>query len=100
MVLRHWKCVQISDLTSVLSFRQVNTAFLIKIITPWTSTLSDDDRDVLPQINAILWTELWLVPLLRLLDLYGNFQKHVLAPRSRTQELMNLNFQGTKVHSD
>jgi hypothetical protein len=77
-------------------FRWVNTAFLMKIITPWTSTLEDGARDVLPQINAILWAELWITPLLRLLDLYGNFKKHILAPRARNQELMNLNFQGTR----
>jgi hypothetical protein len=78
-------------------FRWINTAFLTKIITPWTNTLSSGNKDVLPQISAILWNELWLTPLLRLLDLWGNFKKHVLAPRSRNQELMNLNFQGTKV---
>jgi len=74
----------------------VNTALLVKLLTPWTSTLSDARQDVLPQVNALLWSELWLVPLLRLSDLFGNFKKHVLAPRSRTQEEMNLNFQGTK----
>jgi hypothetical protein len=77
-------------------FRWVNTAFLMKIITPWTSTLEDGSRDVLPQINAILWAELWISPMLRLLDLFGNFKKHIMAPRARNQELMNLSFQGTK----
>ena len=77
-------------------FRWVNTAFLIKILTPWTSTLEDDPRAVLPQINAILWAELWITPSLRLLDLFGNFKKHILAPRARNQELMNLNFLGTR----
>jgi hypothetical protein len=77
-------------------FRWVNTAFLIKILTPWTSTLEDGVRDVLPSINAILWSELWITPALRLLDLFGNFKKHILAPRARTQELMNSSFQGTK----
>ena len=77
-------------------FRWVNTAFLIKILTPWTSTLEDGARDVLPQINAILWAELWITPTLRLLDLFGNFKKHILAPRARNQEMMNLSFQGTR----
>ena len=87
---------QASLYMKITLFRWVNTALLTKIVTPWTRTLSDGKRDVLPQINALLWSELWLVPLLRLLDLYGNFKKHILAPRSRTQEQMNLNFQGTK----
>ena len=76
-------------------FRWVNTAVLTKVITPFTSTVSPGPLDVLPQINAILWSELWLVPCLRLLDLWGNVQKHVFAPRSRTQEVMNSFFYGT-----
>jgi hypothetical protein len=76
-------------------FRWINTAVLTKVITPFTSTVSPGPLDVLPQINAILWSELWLVPSLRLLDLWGNIQKHVFAPRSRTQEVMNSFFQGT-----
>lgn len=72
---------------------------LLKLITPWTSTLSAGTRDVLAQINALLWSELWLTPALRLLDLWGNVKKHILAPRARTQEQMNLNFQGTQVGS-
>jgi hypothetical protein len=77
-------------------FRWVNTALQVKLITPWASTLAKGPRSVVAQINAILWSELWITPLLRLLDLWGNIQKHVLAPRARTQEQMNLNFQGTK----
>jgi len=47
------------------------------------------------QINSIMWAELLLVPALRLLDLHGNFKKHILAPRARNQEIANLSFQGT-----
>jgi len=89
--------VCINSFLASFSFELLHIIRLIKLITPWTSTLSDGKRDVLPQINALLWSELWLVPLLRLLDLWGNVQKHILAPRCRTQEQMNLNFQGTKV---
>lgn len=88
---------QASLYLKITLFRWVNTAFLAKIITPWTSTLASSSKDVLPQINAILWSELWITPSLRLLDLWGNFQKHILAPRARNQELMNLSFQGTRV---
>ncbi|GKY95608.1 hypothetical protein MPSEU_000522100 [Mayamaea pseudoterrestris] len=76
-------------------FRWVNTAVLTKFITPFTSTVAPGRLDVLPQINSILWSELWLVPALRLLDLWGNIQKHFFAPRCRTQETMNSFFQGT-----
>jgi hypothetical protein len=69
-------------------------ALRLQLITPFTSTISDGSKDVLIQINAILWAELWLTPGLRLLDLVGNLKKHLLAPRAMNQETMNLNFQG------
>lgn len=77
-------------------FRWVNTALLTKLLTPFTMTLSDRKEDVIRQINAILWAELWLVPGMRLLDISSNIKKHVLAPRAHTQEEMNLWFQGTR----
>jgi hypothetical protein len=66
-----------------------------QIITPFTSTLGDEKTDLLPAIYAILLSDVYLTPLLRLIDVAGNFKKHVLAPRAKTQEEMNLNFQGT-----
>ena len=87
---------QTSLYLKITLFRWVNTALLTKFLTPFTNTLNDGDSDVLPQINNILWSELWLVPLLRLLDITSNLKKHILAPRARNQELMNLNFQGTR----
>jgi hypothetical protein len=77
-------------------FRWVNTALLTKLLTPFTMTLSDRKEDVIRQINAILWAELWLVPGMRLLDISSNIKKHILAPRAHTQEEMNLWFQGTR----
>lgn len=38
---------------------------------------------------------MWLGPLLRLSDWLTNLKKHVLAPRAKTQDEMNLSFQGT-----
>lgn len=76
-------------------FRWVNTAILTQIITPFTSTVSNGSKDVLVTISAILWSELLVVPFLRLLDIVGTLKKHILAPRAVTQEQMNLSFQGT-----
>ena len=78
-------------------FRWVNTAILTKMITPFTQTIGAGPKDVLPTINWILWSELLVAPALRILDIIGTFQKHVLAPRAQTQEQMNLSFQGTPV---
>ena len=46
-------------------------------------------------MSAILWSETFLTPALRLIDIGGFVQKHILAPRAMTQEQMNLNFLGT-----
>lgn len=58
-------------------------------------TLGESRLDLLRSINGVLIAEMVYAPLLRYLDLWGNFRKHFLAPRSPTQELMNLNFTGT-----
>lgn len=76
-------------------FRWVNTAVVINYITPFTNSLGGRSTDLLPSISAILWSETFIVPALRLLDIGGKFQRHVLAPRAMTQEQMNLNFLGT-----
>jgi hypothetical protein len=86
---------QVSLYMKITLFRWANTAVLIQVITPFTSTVSDGDQDVLRSIHSILWSELLLVPGLRLLDLYGNFKKHIMAPRAINQAEMNHHFQGT-----
>lgn len=68
---------------------------LLQIITPVTSTLGFEDTDLLPTISAILLFDVWLGPLLRLSDWFTNLKKHILGPRAKTQEEMNLSFQGT-----
>jgi hypothetical protein len=74
---------------------RVNTAILTQVITPFSATIGPGSKDVLPTINALLWSELFLSPFLRLLDIVGNLKKHILGPRAKTQESMNLSFQGT-----
>lgn len=76
-------------------FRWVNTAILTQLITPFVVTIASSRRDVIPSINSILISELWLTPTLRLLDIMSNLRKHILGPRAKTQEAMNLSFQGT-----
>lgn len=89
---------QKSIYTKITLFRWVNTAILTKFITPFTSTIGPYKRGVLNTINAILWSELFVSPALRILDITGLFKKHVLAPRARNQEEMYLSFQGTPYH--
>jgi hypothetical protein len=76
-------------------FRWMNTVILTKLITPFTSTIGNGPRDVLTTIHSILWSELVLSPFLKLIDIFGNIEKHLIGPRMRTQESMNSYFQGT-----
>jgi hypothetical protein len=76
-------------------FRWINTAVVLQLITPFTNTLGNGKVDLLRSVSAILWSELWLSPALRVLDIGGNIKKHFLAPRAATQEAMNNNFLGT-----
>lgn len=76
-------------------FRWVNTAVLVKFVTPLTGTLAGGDDDILPSINAILVSELYVTPLLKLMDISSNINKHFYAPRAKTQLEMNNYFLGT-----
>jgi len=80
---------------NITIYRWVLTAGLAQLITPTTSTLGDGPQDLLPTTYAILLFDIWLGPLLRLSDWFTNIKKHIFAPRVRTQEEMNLSFQGT-----
>jgi len=86
---------QTSLFLKITLFRWANTALVTMFSTPFTSTISSDDRDIIVTIFNILLAELWLTPLLQLLDIYTNIGKHYFAPREKTQENMNLWFQGT-----
>ena len=74
-------------------FRWVNTAIVITIITPFSRTLSN--AGLLQSIYAIFLAEVTTSNGIQLGDPTGHLQRHFLAPRAKTQDLMNLNFRGT-----
>ena len=80
---------------NITIFRWTLSAVLAQLITPVTSTLGAEKTDLLPTTYAILLFDIWLGPLLRLSDWFTNIKKHILATRVKTQEEMNLSFQGT-----
>lgn len=55
---------QTSLYLKITVFRWLNTAILPKVITPITGTLTETNESLLTTINSILWSELWLTPLL------------------------------------
>jgi hypothetical protein len=76
-------------------FRWVNTALLLKISAPLTRQLLDQDTDLIPSINALLISEMFLPPLISIADIMGNLSKHYFAPRAKTMHQMLLCFKGT-----
>lgn len=86
---------QTSFYMKITLFRWINTAIITKVGSALTANLDDASTDVLPSMYAILLSELIIVPLMRIIDIVGNFKRHILAPRAMTQEEMNLNFLGT-----
>mmetsp|Transcript_9917 Transcript_9917/g.16467 ORF Transcript_9917/g.16467 Transcript_9917/m.16467 type:complete len:1175 (-) Transcript_9917:117-3641(-) len=87
--------VQASIYVKVALFRFVNTAIIITIITPFTAQLEEDG--LIPVVCAVFLAELITVNLARLSDPVGHFKRHILAPRARTQDAMNVNMRGTPV---
>lgn len=75
-------------------FRWVNTAIVITIITPFTDTLALGG--LIPQIYTLFFAEIVTTNAIQLLDPMGHIQRHFLAPRAKTQDAMNLNFQGAE----
>jgi hypothetical protein len=76
-------------------FRWVNTAIVITIITPFTSTLSTTGKDgLITKIYAIFFAEIVTTNAIQLADPVGHLQRHFFAPRAKTQDAMNLAMQG------
>jgi hypothetical protein len=55
---------QTSLYLKITLFRWINTAILTKLITPLIGTVTATNVSILPTINSILWSELWLTPTL------------------------------------
>ena len=55
------------------------------------------DRFLLQGIYKIFFTELVTSNVLNLLDITGNYNRHIRAPRSVTQEDMDMNMEGSDV---
>jgi hypothetical protein len=77
-------------------FRFVNTAVVITLITPFTSTL-EKKGGLIPQVYAIFYAEILTANLIQLLDPVGHIKRHILAPRAMNQDAMNLFFQGEEI---
>eukprot|EP00557_Chaetoceros_sp_GSL56_P013206 CAMPEP_0176482786 /NCGR_PEP_ID=MMETSP0200_2-20121128/3563_1 /TAXON_ID=947934 /ORGANISM="Chaetoceros sp., Strain GSL56" /LENGTH=1152 /DNA_ID=CAMNT_0017879129 /DNA_START=57 /DNA_END=3516 /DNA_ORIENTATION=+ len=78
-------------------FRCVNSAVIILIITPYTSTTLGRNNDLLAGVYNVFFAEIVTSTILQLLDIGENFKRHIMAPRAKSQEAMNLNMRGTEI---
>jgi hypothetical protein len=74
------------------------TTILTAYLTPFTDTLDDERKSLIPAMYAIFITELLKTPITKVLDLPGQFHRHILAPRAPDQRRMNAYFRGATYH--
>ena len=77
------------------AFRWVNSAIVVTIVTPFDRTIMEDG--LLKSIHSIVVAEILTSNILHLADILGNIRRHVLAPRSPTQDQMNLHMKGAGI---
>lgn len=88
---------QTSLYIKICIFRWVNTAVVTTLITPFTSTLMYGDDDLLAGLYAIFFSEIVTITVIQLLDIGGNINRHIFAPRAKTQEDINQCMSGSVV---
>lgn len=79
----------------VTLFRWVNTAITAKFAVPSTHTLGAGKNDLIVAITGIVLAEIYLAPLISILDIMGNLSKHYYAPRATVIEQLFICFKGT-----
>jgi hypothetical protein len=71
----------------VALFRWINTAVVLTLITPFTATLADDEHDgIIYKLYCVFWSEIVTTTILQLADISGHINRHILAPRAKSQD--------------
>ena len=91
--------VEISLFLKSTMVRWANTAILIFALNDTSNTISNGDEDssrnLLAEVFTIFIGEITTSPILKYLDIVGNINRHILAPRSVSQSKMITYFSGT-----
>ena len=77
-------------------FRCVNAAILVYITSPFDSRIMNGDESLLSSVYKVFFAEIVTSSGLQILDLGENFKRHILAPRAKTQEQLNLSMRGSE----
>jgi uncharacterized membrane protein YqjE len=81
-------------------FNVLVTSVLISTATPFTGTLDNRENSMpglIPAVHTLFFSQLGLTPFMQLLDIGGNVQRHLLMPRAKTQQEMNMSMRGSTV---
>ena len=75
----------------------MNSTVVFYLITPFTSTITDttDDPGLIPKMATLFITNMIISTFLALTDIGGHVRRHIMAPRKKTQDAMNICFQGS-----
>jgi len=90
--------LQTSMYVKIAAFRWINTAIIVTMITPFTSTLSSGSDNILDGVCEIFLAEIVTSNCIKLFDPMGFIKRHYLAPRAGSQEEMNSYMRGEEWH--
>lgn len=93
---KHWDegSMQASLYFNITLFRWVNTAIVTRVITPFLVTLGENKIDLVNTVNALMISEMIIAPLLRYFDFMTIVNRHIFAPRAKTEEELFSCFKG------
>lgn len=89
---------QSSMFIKIVAFRWINTAIIVYMITPFASTLSSGNDNILDGVCEIFLAEIVTTNLIKLVDPAGIYKRHYMAPRAKSQEEMNSFMRGEEWH--
>mmetsp|Transcript_36119 Transcript_36119/g.52922 ORF Transcript_36119/g.52922 Transcript_36119/m.52922 type:complete len:866 (-) Transcript_36119:573-3170(-) len=87
---------QASLYMKVCTFRWINTAIVMTMVTPFMHTIAVNG--LLAKLHAVLRAEIITQPVVHMLDILHNIKRHIFAPFSANQETMDSNFHGSIQH--
>eukprot|EP00580_Thalassiosira_gravida_P016537 CAMPEP_0201659950 /NCGR_PEP_ID=MMETSP0494-20130426/2690_1 /ASSEMBLY_ACC=CAM_ASM_000839 /TAXON_ID=420259 /ORGANISM="Thalassiosira gravida, Strain GMp14c1" /LENGTH=774 /DNA_ID=CAMNT_0048137655 /DNA_START=1861 /DNA_END=4185 /DNA_ORIENTATION=+ len=90
--------LQTSLYVKIAAFRWINTAIIVTMITPFTSTLSSGSNNLLDGVCEIFFAEIVTTNVIKFADPMGFIERHYLAPRAGSQEEMNSRMRGEEWH--
>ena len=78
-------------------FRWMNSTVVFYLITPFTLTLAGDTNGdgLIPKMASLFIMNMIISTFLALTDIGGHVRRHIMAPRKKTQDAMNICFQGS-----